>query len=247
MGINASDLKAVIGRYHHHLTSYRDALNALNVYPVPDGDTGTNMALTMGSVVQAVDSASSMSEVTTRMAHGSLMGARGNSGVILSQILRGLATRFEATDVIGPAEMADGLSEATSAAYRAVSRPVEGTILSVLREAAEEAVAAVEAVDDIATHLDRIYGRALSALRRTPDQLPILKQAGVVDAGGAGLVLLFGSFLGQRSSGGTPGGSDGCPSPSRRGAPTGRRAPVRGHVLSRYRRRRDRPSSVGLG
>jgi uncharacterized protein len=195
MGFTSSDIKAVIGRYHQHLTSYREALNALNVYPVPDGDTGTNMALTMGSVVEAVDSASTMMQVTTAMAHGSLMGARGNSGVILSQILRGLATRFETNDVIGPTQMAEALAEASAAAYRAVSRPVEGTILSVLREASEEAVAHASGGDDIAAHLDRIHQRAVAALRSTPDLLPVLKQAGVVDAGAAGLVLLLGSFL----------------------------------------------------
>lgn len=195
MGFTSSDIKAVIGRYHHHLTSYREALNALNVYPVPDGDTGTNMALTMGSVVEAVDSASTMMQVSTAMAHGSLMGARGNSGVILSQILRGLALRFETNDVIGPTQMAEALAEASAAAYRAVSRPVEGTILSVLREASEEAVEHAANEDDIADHLDRIHHRAVAALRSTPDLLPVLKQAGVVDAGAAGFVLLLGSFL----------------------------------------------------
>ncbi|MGF1664750.1 MAG: DAK2 domain-containing protein [Acidimicrobiia bacterium] len=196
IGLRPEDIKAVIRRYHQQLTSYREALNGLNVYPVPDGDTGTNMSLTMGSVLESVDSAVSMAEVSEAIAHGSLMGARGNSGVILSQILRGLSDTFRHSEQVGVAELVAALDRASDAAYRAVQRPVEGTILTVLREAAEAARAENSPpAEDLAALLRRIYDRAVVALENTPELLPVLKQAGVVDAGGAGFLLLLASFL----------------------------------------------------
>ncbi len=196
IGLRPEDIKAVIRRYHQQLTSYREALNGLNVYPVPDGDTGTNMSLTMGSVLDSVDGAVSMAEVSEAISYGSLMGARGNSGVILSQILRGLADTFREGDEVGVAELVDALDRASVAAYRAVQRPVEGTILTVLREAAEAARAENSPpAEDLAALLRRIYDRAVVALENTPELLPVLKQAGVVDAGGAGFLLLLSSFL----------------------------------------------------
>jgi uncharacterized protein len=196
IGLRPEDIKAVIRRYHQQLTSYREALNGLNVYPVPDGDTGTNMSLTMGSVLDSVDGAFSMAEVSEAISYGSLMGARGNSGVILSQILRGLADTFRQGEQVGVTELVAALERASVAAYRAVQRPVEGTILTVLREAAEAARAeSSPPAEDLAALLRRIYDRAVVALENTPELLPVLKQAGVVDAGGAGFLLLLASFL----------------------------------------------------
>lgn len=185
-------------RFHSLLTDFREGLNGLNVYPIPDGDTGTNLARTLGSVVVGIgdaNNAAKMAEVAETIAYSSLMGARGNSGVIMSQILRALADTFLPESQIGPAEMADGLDRATAAAYRAVGKPVEGTILTVLREAAEVAKAAAGNGDDLETLLGHAYHQAVDTLGRTPELLAVLKQAGVVDAGGAGLVLLLASFL----------------------------------------------------
>lgn len=190
--IRAQDLKQVMNRYLMRLREHREALNRLNVYPVPDGDTGTNMTLTVESVVGALDGASSMSDVSQALARGSLMGAQGNSGIILSQILRAWADVFQTAKEIGPAEVTDGLEKASAAAYKAVGRPVEGTILTVLRLAAEEAKQVPPGRNELlGTLLERVYQRAEEALIETPELLPVLKAAGVVDAGGAGLLLLF--------------------------------------------------------
>lgn len=192
--LTADHLKRVLTRYHQRLGTYRDALNRLNVYPVPDGDTGTNMELTVGTVVDEVAAAHGMREVTAALAHGSLMGARGNSGVILAQILRGLADTFGGADSVGVQEIVEGLEHASKAAYRAVLHPVEGTILTVLREAAE-AAASTRADSDLGALLDGVYQRAERSLESTPSMLPVLARAGVVDAGGAGLLLLFAALL----------------------------------------------------
>ncbi|MBN2114320.1 MAG: DAK2 domain-containing protein [Acidimicrobiia bacterium] len=188
--LRAQDLKQVMNRYLARLREHRESLNRLNVYPVPDGDTGTNMTLTMESVVGALDGTSSLADVMQAIAHGSLMGAQGNSGIILSQILRAWAEVFRAHKEIGAAQLTEGLERATAAAYKAVGHPVEGTILTVLRCATEEARGAA-AADGLAGLLERVYGRAEQALLETPELLPVLKAAGVVDAGGAGLLLLL--------------------------------------------------------
>lgn len=202
MALTADHLKAVLRRFHERLAHHREALNRLNVYPVPDGDTGTNMALTLEAVMAEVDGATSMGEVAAAMAHGSLMGARGNSGIILSQILRGLADRFGSCDELGAEEISDALTSASDAAYRAVMRPVEGTILTVVREAAGAARATgTHAGTDVAGFLDGIYRRGLEALERTPELLPVLQEAGVVDAGGAGLLLLLAAFVEEATGG----------------------------------------------
>ena len=187
----AGDLVAVVTVYRDALRSHQEVINRLNVYPVPDGDTGTNMALTLESVVAELDGHADedMAAVTKAVSHGSLMGARGNSGVILSQILRGLASTFGAAgDVDGPA-LRRALAAARQGAYKAVQNPVEGTILSVVAAAAD-AVAAAESdgLDELA---ETARAAAYDALARTPEQLPVLAKAGVVDSGGSGLVLLF--------------------------------------------------------
>ncbi len=194
--LSADHLRLVVATYRDALRAHQDSINRLNVYPVPDGDTGTNMALTIESVVSELDAAGpSMAEVCRAIGHGSLMGARGNSGVILSQILRGIATTVRDTDAIGPADLVTALAAATDGAYGAVMRPVEGTILTVVREAAEAAAALDGERAGLVDVLDAARDAGRDALARTPDLLPVLAEAGVVDAGGAGFLLLLDAAL----------------------------------------------------
>ena len=195
--LGAPDLRSVVATYRDALRAHQEELNRLNVYPVPDGDTGTNMTLTIESVLAELDGARDMPEVCRAIAHGSLMGARGNSGVILSQILRGLSDTFGEVDAADAAAVARGLRRAADAAYQAVLRPVEGTMLTVVREAAEAAEAAASggAKTTLVGVLESASGSAIAAVARTPDLLPILREAGVVDAGGRGLALLLDAFL----------------------------------------------------
>ncbi len=202
----AADLAALVGGFRDALRANQSAVNRLNVYPVPDGDTGTNMALTLESVVAEIDSAcakagfsspaeASMDVVCAAISHGSLMGARGNSGVIMSQILRGLAGGCRALSEIGPVDFASALSAASTAAYGAVMKPIEGTILTVVRGAAEGASDAAGRGGSLLDVVSAAREKAQIALDSTPDLLPVLKQAGVVDAGGAGLCLLLDAAL----------------------------------------------------
>jgi hypothetical protein len=189
--LSAKGLRAVIITYGELLRSYRDVINRLNVYPVPDGDTGTNMALTIESVVVALkqlDGNAPLGDVAQAIAQGSLMGARGNSGVILSQLLRGLVESFPLRGEVGAPELAIALRRADELARQAVVRPVEGTILSVARAGAEGALAHENSLVDL-VHGARDAAR--EALAKTPEQLAVLKQAGVVDSGGTGLLLFF--------------------------------------------------------
>jgi DAK2 domain fusion protein YloV len=193
------DLRRIVATYRDALRAHQDELNALNVYPVPDGDTGTNMALTLESVVEELDGAADaapMEQVCEAIRHGSLMGARGNSGVILSQILRGLADTFSPLDAVSGADVAAGLRRAADAAYQAVLRPVEGTILTVVRLAAESVERAVaEGESTLAGVFERAAAAARDAVASTPDLLPVLREAGVVDAGGRGFELLLAACL----------------------------------------------------
>ena len=180
------------------MKAHAPGINRLNVYPVPDGDTGTNMARTLDAVVAELDGAAPEMQPTCQaISHGSLMGARGNSGVILSQILRGLAgTISEVKDgSANAAQIADALKKASAAAYEAVLKPIEGTILTVVREAADGAAVAATGGATLSATLQaaRVAGR--DALARTPDMLHVLKDAGVVDAGGAGFLLLLDSAI----------------------------------------------------
>jgi uncharacterized protein len=176
------------------LEANRARIDDLNVYPVPDGDTGTNLTMTVRAVADAVDhtSAASRHSLARDVARGALMGARGNSGVIFSQIVRGAADVLGETEepVIDADATARALRGASDAAYRAVRRPVEGTMLSVIRELAEEAEARAPEHPPIGELLRDLVRRGEDALARTPEQLQVLKDAGVVDAGGAGLVEL---------------------------------------------------------
>lgn len=197
--------------YRDALFDHEERLNRLNVYPVPDGDTGTNMALTLDSVVKematldAQDGATlTMQGVCGAVAHGSLMGARGNSGVILSQLLRGITDALAPSEAVGPVELAHALSAASDLAYRAVVRPTEGTILTVARAAAQGALEALGAAEGSGSEASTVglvavvegaRSSAAAALDATPLLLEALARAGVVDAGGAGYLLLFDALL----------------------------------------------------
>ncbi len=192
----ASDLRAVVAGYADALAAHKAAINLLNVYPVPDGDTGTNMALTLESVVAEVDAAGEdLVSVCKAISHGSLMGARGNSGVILSQILRGITDAIRDEPVIDGPVVARALTSASDAAYSAVMRPVEGTILTVIRESSSGAAAAASAGGSLVGVLEAARAAGAEALARTPELLPVLAEAGVVDAGGTGLLLLIDAAL----------------------------------------------------
>lgn len=180
----------------HLLSAEKEAVNALNVYPVPDGDTGTNMSLTMGSAVGEIQKKvfKTCAEVTKSVAKGSLMGARGNSGVILSQIFRGFSKGCENKETLSVVDFAHALKEASDMAYRAVLKPVEGTILTVIRETAEAAVSLAEEEMLFQHFFKLILEHANKSLEHTPELLAVLKQAGVVDAGGKGLILILEGF-----------------------------------------------------
>ena len=196
--LGADELRRTVVTFRDAMKAHAPGINRLNVYPVPDGDTGTNMARTLDAVVAELDGADLDLEPTCKaISHGSLMGARGNSGVILSQILRGLAgTISEATDgKVTAQRMADALKKASSAAYEAVLKPIEGTILTVVREAADGAAAAAAGGATLSATLQAARTAGRDALARTPEMLPVLKDAGVVDAGGAGFLLLLDSAL----------------------------------------------------
>jgi len=194
--LDGAALGRVVSTFRDALRAHQEELNRLNVYPVPDGDTGTNMALTLESVCAELGEASRMDDVCRALSHGSLMGARGNSGVILSQILRGLADTFTRLDSIEAADVTLGLRRASDAAYQAVMRPVEGTILTVVRAAAETAEAAqADGTKSLDGLLERACDAANDAVAHTPELLPVLKDAGVVDAGGRGFTLLLDAFL----------------------------------------------------
>jgi DAK2 domain fusion protein YloV len=194
--LTAGDVRAMVTTFRDLLRGHREAINRLNVYPVPDGDTGTNMTLTMDSVVAELEAApDDMAATCKAIGHGALMGGRGNSGVILSQILRAVTARCAGGERVGAADAAEALQAAAEGAYAAVSRPVEGTILTVVRESASGAAAALAAGADLLGVLDGARIAGGEALAHTPEQLPVLAAAGVVDAGGAGFLLLLDAAL----------------------------------------------------
>ncbi|MDQ1433949.1 MAG: fatty acid kinase [Actinomycetota bacterium] len=192
--LSAADLRQAVLRFRDALRAHQEELNRLNVYPVPDGDTGTNMALTLESVSAELKTAESMDEVCHAVSRGSLMGARGNSGVITSQILRGLVEGFRVLESVEATDLRAGLRQGADAAYQAVMRPVEGTILTVVRESAEAAEALVGDLT-LASMLEAAYDAACASVERTPTLLPALRDAGVVDAGGKGFTLLLAALL----------------------------------------------------
>jgi len=184
----------------HWLDANHELVNALNVFPVPDGDTGTNMLLTMQAAYKEIENSSeaNVSEVARAVAQGALMGARGNSGVILSQIWRGFARGLEGAEAFDSGLVVQALQGARDTAYRGVVRPVEGTILTVIKDAAAGAEAAYNDsghTADLRTLLEAVVDAAQDSVARTPELLPLLKQAGVVDSGGKGLALIFEGML----------------------------------------------------
>ncbi len=180
------------------LSANHEEVNRLNVFPVPDGDTGTNMLLTLQSAVEDIkeSNAAEVSKIAKLASHGSLMGARGNSGVILSQIFRGFARAVEGKSELTPRELAAAFEEAANAAYRAVNKPTEGTILTVAREAGRAASAAASEADaSVPGVIAAAAAGARAAVIKTPSQLQILRDAGVVDAGGFGLQIILEGML----------------------------------------------------
>jgi len=173
------------------LEEQKEIVNALNVFPVPDGDTGTNMSMTFRSAVMEVKNynGNSIGEVSRLVSRGALMGARGNSGVILSQILRGMAKGLEHKSEADAKELSAALMEGANAAYKAVMKPTEGTILTVMRAAGESASKSEAA--DIGRLMEDVCSHSLVVLNKTPEMLPVLKKAKVVDAGGKGLLILL--------------------------------------------------------
>lgn len=191
--ITASVMKRMFIAGGQMLEVNKAQVDALNVFPVPDGDTGTNMSLTMMSAVKEINSlnSTSMSEFSDKLAKGALRGARGNSGVILSQILKGFSNVIAQKDECDARTFAKGLREGAELAYRAVSKPKEGTILTVIRSMAEEAVDMAKRTTSIQKLMESVLNKGEITLAQTPDMLEVLKRAGVVDSGGFGLITLF--------------------------------------------------------
>lgn len=194
---DGQDLKKAIIAGADWLEAHRDAINALNVFPVPDGDTGSNMSATMQAAIRAIVNSEEIAAgvIAAKVAHGALLGARGNSGVILSQTLRGLAQGLDKKATFTAPDLANALQEASRLAYRAVLRPVEGTILTVVRESAEAAKVSAERGDDLVGLMHETVVAARLSVARTPDLLPTLKQAGVVDSGGQGFCTILEGIL----------------------------------------------------
>ena len=176
---------------NNKLEEQKDLVNSLNVFPVPDGDTGTNMSMTFRTAVNEILNSKeiSISEVSKKLSRGALMGARGNSGVILSQILRGIAKGLEGKTEVDSKEFAAAIAEGSKSAYKAVMRPTEGTILTIIRAAGESAIKSE--AQDITELMNDICKYSLFVLNKTPEMLPVLKKAKVVDAGGKGLLILL--------------------------------------------------------
>jgi hypothetical protein len=192
----ADALRHTVIAFRDTMKRHAGGINRLNVYPVPDGDTGTNMSRTLDAVVAELDGASAELDTTCEaISHGSLMGARGNSGVILSQILRGLSSTLKTAKSSGAPRVAEALKAASAAAYEAVLKPIEGTILTVVRETADAAQRAANDGATLAAMLRVARAAGQKALDNTPELLPVLKDAGVVDAGGAGFMLLLDSAI----------------------------------------------------
>ena len=189
--INGHDFYNMVVNASNRLLEESDFVNALNVFPVPDGDTGTNMSMTFKAAVKEIENLNSESigETSKKLAKGALMGARGNSGVILSQILRGISKGLEGKTSVDSVEFANAFVEGSKAAYKAVMKPTEGTILSVIRAASEAAVKSNKT--DIVELLSEIVVEAKVMLDKTPDLLPALKKAKVVDSGGMGLYIIL--------------------------------------------------------
>ncbi|MGG1398347.1 DAK2 domain-containing protein [Bacillus salipaludis] len=183
----------------NHLSANAKMVDALNVFPVPDGDTGTNMNLSITSGAKEVRNnvQEHIGKVGVALSKGLLMGARGNSGVILSQLFRGFAKAVETKPYISGKDFAQALESGVETAYKAVMKPVEGTILTVAKDSAKKGVQAAQKTDDVITIMEEVLKEAKASLKRTPDLLPVLKEVGVVDSGGQGLVFVYEGFLAE--------------------------------------------------
>ena len=195
--INGLVLAEMIDLGSKNLAKNAEKINALNVFPVPDGDTGTNMNLSMSSGAKetAANVVENIGELGKSFSKGLLMGARGNSGVILSQLFRGMSQYIADKKEVNAKEFAEAIQNGVSIAYKAIIKPVEGTILTVAREAAEAGMKAAENTTSVVEVMETIYAEAQASLKRTPELLPILKEVGVVDSGGQGLVCVYQGFV----------------------------------------------------
>lgn len=195
--LTGKDFKDMIAAGQSHLAQNTEYVNSLNVFPVPDGDTGTNMNLTFSSGAKAVkeNPNTEIGKIGQTLSKGLLMGARGNSGVILSQLFRGFSKSIEAKREIDTIEFAQAFQAGVDSAYKAIMKPVEGTILTVARESAEAGKNKAQTTDDIIEVMEEILAAAKVSLDHTPELLPVLKEVGVVDSGGQGLVYVYEGFL----------------------------------------------------
>lgn len=195
--IDSQKFKDMVRAATHRMSKNSEFVNKLNVFPVPDGDTGTNMTLTIESGAKAVNENTSevVGDLTESLAKGMLMGARGNSGVITSQLFRGIYKSTVGKETLNAQDLSDALTNGVTTAYKAVMKPVEGTILTVARVAAEEGAKKVQDTNDVSEVMKAVVEGARKALKSTPDLLPVLKQVGVVDSGGQGLVFIYQGFL----------------------------------------------------
>ncbi|MGM8214428.1 DAK2 domain-containing protein [Bacillaceae bacterium W0354] len=208
--INGEQFVQMIRLGAHHLSNQSQMIDSLNVFPVPDGDTGTNMNLTMTSGAKEVEKVSNdhVGDVGQAFAKGLLMGARGNSGVILSQLFRGFSKSVKDKQTLKVKDFADALIEGVNTAYKAVMKPVEGTILTVAKDAAHAGEEAVNKTDNIIEWFEIVLEEAKQSLQRTPDLLPVLKEVGVVDSGGQGLVTVYEGFIASLKGEDLPASSD---------------------------------------
>ncbi|EEI70175.1 MAG: DAK2 domain-containing protein [Lentilactobacillus buchneri] len=194
--ITNTEFTAMVQAASNKLNKNTDFINSLNVFPVPDGDTGTNMSLSLASGYKYVnkDVSTSVGSLCSSLAKGLLMGARGNSGVILSQIFRGFSKSTENKETLSAQDLADAFVSGTETAYKSVMKPTEGTILTVIRMAAQAGKKTAATTNDIVAVMDAVYENSKIALKKTPDLLPVLKQVGVVDSGGQGLMFVLEAF-----------------------------------------------------
>lgn len=195
--INGAQFRDAVISAAENITAHRKDVDELNVFPVPDGDTGTNMSMTINNASRelSVSSDTELSVVAKKASMALLRGARGNSGVILSLLFRGIAKGFKGLETADGVQLAAALKSGVDSAYKAVMKPTEGTVLTVARVSAEKAMAFSAAEKDAAKVLECAYEAAKVALANTPEQLPVLKKAGVVDAGGQGYVYILEGML----------------------------------------------------
>ena len=191
--LSAKELKKAFLAGANQLNAKKDLINELNVFPVPDGDTGTNMSMTILSAAKEVAAIEDgkMKDVCKAMSGGSLRGARGNSGVILSQLIRGVTKELTEAKEVDSLVLAKGFQRAVETAYKAVMKPKEGTILTVAKGMADKIMELALTEEEILPLMEKVYAHGEEVLKHTPDLLPVLKEAGVVDSGGAGLMALM--------------------------------------------------------